>query len=123
MTTGTHVLIVDDEAGFRELMRRYLEAAGYEVRAATDGLDAWERLRAERFALLVSDVDMPRLDGCGLTEKIRADAALKDLPVILVTSLASPADRERGVRAGADAYIIKGAFDQDTLLAAVRQLI
>lgn len=66
---------------------------------------------------------MPRLDGCGLTEKIRADEKLKHLPVILVTSREAPADRERGIRAGADAYIIKGAFDQDTLLAAVRQLI
>jgi two-component system, chemotaxis family, sensor kinase CheA len=117
------ILVADDSITTRTLEKNILEAAGYQVRAAADGLEAWNRLNEEPFALLVSDVDMPRLDGCGLTERVRADAKLKHLPIILVTARDSQADRERGIRAGADAYIVKGAFDQDTLLAAVRQLI
>jgi two-component system chemotaxis sensor kinase CheA len=122
-TARPRILVADDSITTRTLEKNILEAAGYEVRAAADGQEAWSRLQEESFSLLVSDVDMPRLDGCGLTEKIRADEKLKNLPVILVTSRDSKEDRERGVRAGADAYIIKGAFDQDALLSAVRQLI
>jgi two-component system chemotaxis sensor kinase CheA len=99
------------------------------VRTVADGLEAWQTLQNEGcapaglFSLLVSDVSMPRLDGFELTTKVRGDAGLKNLPVVLVTSLDSRADRERGVQVGADAYITKGAFDQDSLLEAIRRLI
>ncbi len=117
------ILIADDSITTRTLEKNILEAAGYQVRAASDGMEAFEILQAGGIDLLVSDVNMPRVDGFELTEKVRADQRFKNLPVILVTSLASREDRERGISAGADAYIVKGAFDQDTLLATIRQLI
>ena len=123
------VLIADDSITTRTLEKNILTAAGYQVRLAADGAEAWSLLQKEgiapegTFHLLVSDVNMPQLDGLGLTAKVRADKKLRELPVILVTSLASPQDRERGLEVGANAYITKGEFDQDTLLTIVRQLI
>jgi two-component system chemotaxis sensor kinase CheA len=99
------------------------------VRTVADGMEAWLALQSEgcapagAFSLLVSDIAMPRLDGFDLTTKVRADGRTKHLPVILVTSLDSGEDRERGIQAGADAYIVKGAFDQDNLLDTIRRLI
>jgi two-component system chemotaxis sensor kinase CheA len=92
------------------------------VEVAVDGAEALDKLRAGRFDLVVSDVEMPRLDGIGLTEAIRRDPALAQLPVVLVTSLASAADRERGAEAGANAYIVKSSFDQGDLLGAIAEL-
>lgn len=107
----------------RTMEKNILEAAGYQVRVAADGVEAWTVLQSEPCQLLISDINMPRMDGFALTEKVRADEALKSLPIILVTSLDSREDRERGIWAGADAYIVKGAFDQDVLLSTIRQLI
>ncbi|MEJ5198945.1 MAG: hybrid sensor histidine kinase/response regulator, partial [Anaerolineae bacterium] len=123
------IMVVDDSITTRTLEKNILEAAGYAVRAYADGLEAWNALQSEGIApdglfdLIVSDVAMPRLDGFELTARVRADQRLKNLPIILVTSLDSQEDRERGVRVGADAYIVKAAFDQDTLLATIRRLI
>jgi two-component system, chemotaxis family, sensor kinase CheA len=117
------VLVVDDSAVTRTLEKGILEAAGYQVRVAPDGAAALELLRREPCDLVVTDVEMPRLDGFALTAEVRADDRLRDLPVVLVTSLASEDDRRRGVEAGADAYIVKGAFDQDRLLETIRRLI
>jgi len=100
-----------------------LEAAGYRVKTSVNGLDAWTNLTAEPFDLLVSDIEMPGLGGFDLTAKVRADRALSGLPVILITSLGSPADRERGVDVGANAYIVKDSFDQSDLLRIVGHLI
>src|SRR5207244_10470699 len=100
-----------------------LETAGYRVRVASDGLEAWSLLVTEPVDLVVSDVAMPRMDGFQLTAKLRTEERLKDLPVILVTSLDSLEDRERGVEAGADAYIVKGAFNQEGLLDTIRRLL
>ena len=90
---------------------------------ASDGLDAWSKMQSESCDLVVSDVMMPELDGFGLTRKIRSDERFKHLPVILVTSLNRTQDREQGMNAGADAYIVKSAFDQDKLLEVVQRLI
>ncbi|MBI4786546.1 MAG: hybrid sensor histidine kinase/response regulator [Chloroflexi bacterium] len=123
------ILVADDSITTRTLEKNVLEAAGYRVRVVADGLEAWTLLQGNAQALdggvrlLVSDVNMPRLDGFELTSRIRADDKLKNLPVILVTSLSSREDRERGILVGADAYIVKSSFDQDSLLATVRQLI
>ena len=117
------VLVVDDSAVTRTLEKGILEAAGYQVRVAPDGAAALELLRREPCDLVVTDVEMPRLDGFALTAEVRSDDRLRDLPVVLVTSLASEDDRRRGVEAGADAYIVKGAFDQDRLLETIRRLI
>jgi two-component system chemotaxis sensor kinase CheA len=117
------VLIADDSITTRMLYKNILESAGYQVRVACDGQDAWEQLQHGGCQLLISDCEMPRLDGFGLTAKVRGDDRLKDLPVILITSLDSQQDKERGARAGADAYVVKNLFDQEKLLTAIGQLI
>ncbi|MEN3356226.1 MAG: two-component system, chemotaxis family, sensor kinase CheA [Mycobacteriales bacterium] len=120
------ILVVDDSITTRTLEKNVLEAAGYRVQTAADGLAAWGILRAAgRDAdvdLVVSDIEMPGLDGLELTGRIRADARLQALPVVLVTSRESREDRERGAQAGADAYIVKGGFDQNRLLDTIRRL-
>ena len=117
------VLVVDDSITSRTLEQSVLKGAGYEVSTAVDGMDAWNALERTTFALVVSDVEMPRLDGIGLCERMRADARTARIPVILVTSLDQPEHRARGLEAGADAYIAKSSFDQQDLLDTVRLLL
>ncbi|MDQ4025762.1 MAG: response regulator [Actinomycetota bacterium] len=117
------ILVADDSITTRTLERNILRSAGYEVVVAADGAEAWKLLQQGGCDLVVSDVDMPKMGGFELTQRIRADVRLRDLPVVLVTSLDDPADRERGVQAGADAYIVKGSFDQDRLLSTIRRLL
>jgi two-component system, chemotaxis family, sensor kinase CheA len=117
------ILVVEDSITARGLLRGILESAGYRVRTAVDGMEAWSALHLEPFDLVVSDVEMPRMNGFDLTSRIRADKRLADLPVVLVTALESREDRERGVNAGANAYILKGGFEQNMLLEAVRRLV
>jgi two-component system chemotaxis sensor kinase CheA len=117
------VLVVDDSITTRTMEKNLLEAAGYQVKVAVDGIDAWTLLKSEEFDLVVSDVDMPRMDGLDLTAKIRADQKLGDLPVVLVTALESREDKERGIEVGANAYIVKSSFDQSNLLEIIRRLI
>ncbi len=117
------LLVVDDSLTSRMLLQNILEAANYEVTTAVDGVAALTCLKIEEFDLIVSDVEMPRMDGFTLTENIRADTKLQDLPLILVTSLGSREDRERGVAAGANAYIVKGEFDQNNLLQVIERLL
>ena len=117
------VLVVDDSITTRTMEKNLLEAAGYEVRVAVDGIDAWTLLRTERFDIVVSDVDMPRMDGFDLTARVRADPTLADLPVVLVTALESREDKERGIEVGADAYVVKSSFDQSNLLEIIRRLV
>jgi two-component system chemotaxis sensor kinase CheA len=116
------VLVVDDSITTRTMEKNLLEAAGYRVRVAVDGIDAWTVLKSEAFDLVVSDVDMPRMDGFDLTVRIRGDKQLSDLPVILVTALESREDKERGIDVGANAYIVKSSFDQSNLLEIIRRL-
>lgn len=117
------VLVAEDSITSRVLLRNILESAGFSVLVAVDGVDALTTLKTEPVALLVSDVDMPRMNGFDLTVRIRADAKLADLPVVLVTALDSREDRERGIDVGANAYIVKSSFDQSNLLEVVRRLI
>ena len=117
------ILVVDDSITSRTLEQSVLTAAGYDVVTAVDGAEGWRTIERQEIALVVSDVEMPHLDGIGLCERIRANPRTAALPVILVTSLDEPAQRERGLEAGADAYITKSSFDQDTLLDTVRMLI
>jgi two-component system, chemotaxis family, sensor kinase CheA len=116
------ILIVEDSITSRMLLKGILESAGYDVKTAVDGIDAFTALRAERFDGVVSDVEMPRLNGFDLTARIRADRALAQLPVVLVTALESREDRERGIDVGANAYLVKSSLDQSNLLEALRRL-
>lgn len=117
------ILLVEDSIPIRTQMKRILEAAGYEVTAAVDGVDGFNKLRADTFKAVVSDVQMPNLDGLGFTAKLRQQREYKDLPVILVTTLASEEDKRQGTEAGANAYITKGDFEQGVLLDTLRRLI
>lgn len=118
------VLVVDDSVTTRQLERTILEAAGYEVVVTHDGEAAWEILCSHaRFDAVVSDVEMPRLDGFQLLARVRATARLARLPVLLVTALSQPADRQRALDLGASAYVVKSRFDQDELLETLQQLL
>lgn len=117
------LLVVEDSITARMLLKNILESAGYRVKTAVDGLEGWTALKSEPFDLVVSDIQMPRLDGFQLTAKIRGDRELGELPVILVTSLVSREDRERGIDVGANAYIVKRDFDQSNLLEVIHRLI
>ena len=102
---------------------RILDGAGYEVVSAVDGQQAWAKLSTRAFDAVVTDVLMPKLDGLGLTARIRSDARYAALPIILLTSLSSDEDKRRGLNAGADAYLTKSAFDQQVLLDCLTRLI
>ena len=117
------LLVVDDALTVRELQRTILERAGFEVTVACDGVEALAQLANESFDLVLTDVEMPRMDGFELTERIRAHPSLGNVAVLILTSLASDTDRRRGMEAGADGYIVKSAFDEQSLLAAVDRLV
>lgn len=121
--TMSEILVVDDSITTRTLEKSILEATGYKVRLSTDGLDALEQLRRKPADLVIADVEMPRMDGFGLLQAVRGDPELKDIPLILVTSRDDPADRQKGLTLGAQAYIIKQRFDQRDLLAAIEQIL
>lgn len=121
--TAKSILVAEDSITTRTLLKNILEFAGYRVKTAVDGAEALATLGTEEFDLLVSDVDMPRMSGFDLTAKIRADKRLSELPVVLVTSLESREDRERGIDVGANAYIVKNSFDQGNLLEVIHRLI
>ncbi len=120
---GTLILVVDDSINTREIAKSILEAHGYAVETAEDGQEAFEKTRDTFYDLIITDVEMPRLDGFSLTERLRADQRYLSVPIIIVTSLEKEADRKRGILAGADAYIVKQAFDQSNLLDTIRNLI
>lgn len=117
------ILVVEDSITSRALLKNILESAGYHVTTAVDGIDAYTTLKTATFDLIVSDVEMPRMDGFDLTAKVRADKQFGDLPVVLVTALESREHRERGIDVGANAYIVKSSFDQSNLLEVIRRLI
>lgn len=127
--TKAHILVVDDSITTRTLEKSILESHGYRVTLCVDGLEALERLTAADNGegvgvdLIVSDVEMPRMDGFALLQAVKADRRTAEIPVVLVTSRASDEDRERGLTLGADAYIVKSRFDQNELLAGIRRLL
>ena len=117
------ILVVDDSITTRTLERSILEAHGYQVRVAVDGLEALEQLRANPSDLVIADVQMPRMDGFTLVAEIKKDPSLAKIPVIIVSSLERREEQERGLELGADAYIVKRKFDQQELLDAIRQIL
>ncbi len=121
--TRKRILVVDDSITTRSLERSILEAVGYEVSVAVDGAEAWRLLREESADLVVTDVDMPIMNGFELTENIRHSEDFWELPVILVTGLSSDEDKARGIEVGASAYLVKSDFDQASLLETVSQLM
>ena len=117
------ILVVEDSITSRMLLKNILESAGYRVSTAIDGIDGFTQLKEGSFLAVVSDVEMPRMNGFDLTKKIREDEELSDMPVVLVTSLSKREDKEKGIDVGANAYIIKSSFDQSNLLEILERLI
>lgn len=117
------VLVVDDSLTVRELQRKLLLNRGYDVAVAVDGMDGWNALRSEDFDLLITDIDMPRMDGIELVSLLRRDNRLQSLPVMVVSYKDREEDRRRGLDAGADYYLAKASFHDDALLDAVVELI
>lgn len=117
------ILLVDDSATTRTLEKSILESAGFEIVTAVDGAQGWKLLQEQGADLVVSDVEMPNMTGFELTQAVRGSKRFRELPVILLTSLDSEQDHARGLESGADAYLVKSAFDQSSLLETIRQLL
>ncbi len=117
------VLVVDDSLTVREMERKLLQARGFDVTVAVDGMDGWNAVRSGEYDLVITDVDMPRMDGIELVTLIKQDNRLHKLPVMIVSYKDRPEDRARGISAGADYYLTKGSFHDETLLDAVGDLI
>jgi two-component system chemotaxis sensor kinase CheA len=117
------ILVVEDSITSRTMLKNVLETSGYKVITAIDGLEGFTKARSGEFDLILSDVDMPVINGFEFTAKIREDLKLNKMPVILLTSLESREDRERGIEVGANAYILKSSFDQGCLLEVIKKLI
>ena len=106
----------------RMLLKNVLELGGYQVTTAVDGLDAWQRLQTDKFTVVVSDIEMPRMNGFELTEKIRNSKKMVNLPVVLVTSRESDQDKAHGIEVGANAYLPKSSFDSSHLLEVIQHI-
>jgi len=117
------ILVIDDSITSRSLIKNIVESADYIVETAVDGIDAFTKALIGEFDLIVSDIDMPRMNGFELTAKIRKDKKLTELPIVLVTALETREDREHGIDVGANAYIVKSSFDQSDLLEVIRKLL
>lgn len=121
--TRKRVLVVDDSLTVRELERKLIESGGYAVEVAVDGMDGWNAVRSGHFDLVVTDIDMPRMDGIELVSLIKKDARLRTTPVMIVSYKDREEDRRRGLDSGADFYLTKGGFHEEALLQAVVDLI
>ena len=117
------ILVVEDSVGVRELERVILEGAGYLVETAVDGLDGASRLRDEPADLVLSDVEMPGMDGFDLTRTIRRTKGWENVPVVIMTSRGEDHARQAGLDAGCSAYLLKNEFDQEQLVSTVRRLV
>jgi two-component system chemotaxis sensor kinase CheA len=121
--TKKRLLVAEDSVTTRTLEKSILEAAGYEVAAASDGAEAWQLLQEKGADLVLADIEMPRMDGFALVEAIRSSKRFRDLPVVLLTALESEEQKTRGIEVGANAYLLKSAFDQRNLLETIEQLL
>jgi len=120
---GQRILVVDDSLNTREIEREILEAHGYRVTLAEDGLDGWQKALGGHFDAVITDVDMPGLDGFSLTARLRGHDQYRSTPIVIVTSRQKPEDKQRGIQVGADAYIVKGDFNQSSLVDTLMNLL
>lgn len=122
-TVPKNILVAEDSITIRTLLRNFIENAGFTVKTAVDGLEAYNFLQNEHFDLVVSDIEMPRMNGFELTAKIRDEKKYTDLPVILVTALETADDKQRGLDVGANAYIVKSSFEKSILIETIQRLL
>jgi CheY-like chemotaxis protein len=120
---GYRVLVVDDSLNTREIEKDVLEAWGYRVTLAEDGLDGLRKARAGEFDAVLTDVEMPNMDGFTLTARLREEEKYRDTPIVIITSREKEEDKRRGIQVGADAYIVKGDFEQGSLVDTLRSLL
>jgi two-component system chemotaxis sensor kinase CheA len=120
--TELRILVVDDSSTIRELEKGILLTAGYSVDEAVDGVDALAKVKKFKYDLMLVDIQMPRMDGLAFTKRIKGDSDFADIPIIIMTTLEKDEDKRRGIEAGADAYMVKKAFDQANLLSVIEQL-
>ncbi len=118
-----HVLVVDDSLNTREIEKDVLEAHGYQITLAEDGLDGLRKAQSANFDAVLTDVEMPNMDGFTLTERLRQEENYRDKPIVIITSREKEEDKRRGIQVGADAYIVKGDFDQSGLVDTLRNLL
>lgn len=116
------ILLVEDSITTRELEKSILESCGYQVRIATDGMEGLKMAGESEVDIIVTDVEMPRMNGFQMIQKIKENKRLKDLPVIIVTSLEKEEEKKKGMEVGADAYIVKASFDQSNLINTIESL-
>jgi len=120
---GSRLLIADDSLTTRTLLRNIMISAGYDVETAIDGVDAWNKALTMKFDCIMSDIEMPNMNGWEFCERVKRDARLADTPIVLVTSLSREDERRRGLELGADAYVVKGLFNETQLLETVERLV
>jgi len=120
---AAHILVVDDSLNTREIEKDVLEASGYQVTTAEDGIDGWHKANAEQFDAILTDVEMPGMDGFTLTQRLRQDDKFQHIPIIIITSREKEQDKLRGIEVGADAYIVKGDFEQSSLIDTLHNLL
>ena len=123
LSSGPKVLLVEDSPTVRMMARKALVGAGYRVTEAKDGAEAWSHIRSRHFDAVVSDIEMPNLNGIELTKKVRALAEYRDIPIILITSLNSVETRKAGLEAGASAYLEKSTIDQGAFFTILERLL
>ncbi len=123
VATKNKLLLVEDSIIIRTQMQRLLKTAGYDVTIAENGLQGWQKVQEQEFNIVLSDVEMPQMNGLEMTTKIRQHSQYAQLPIVLITTLASPEDKRRGKEAGANAYLTKGDFEQELLFQTLNQLI
>ncbi|MFZ4456531.1 MAG: hybrid sensor histidine kinase/response regulator [Bacteroidales bacterium] len=123
VTVQKRILVAEDSITIRTLLRNFIENAGFAVKTAVDGQEAYNFLQNEAFDLVVSDIEMPRMNGFELTAKIREDRKYADLPIILVTALETDDDKQRGMQVGANAYIVKSSFEKSNLIETIQRLL
>ena len=118
-----HILVVEDSVSTRDIEKSILESYGYKVDIASDGIEGWEKTRKIRYDLIITDIEMPRMNGFALTEKLRQEENYQHVPIIIVSSRDQEEDKRKGIQVGADAYIVKGGFEQSNLLSTIQSLI
>ena len=117
------VLIAEDSITIRSMLRNIVESAGFEVATAVDGMEALSKLKNERIDIVVSDIEMPNMNGFELTRNIKEHPEYNEIPVILVTALESQSDMKKGMDAGADAYIVKSSFEKSNLVETIKRFL
>jgi len=122
-TRKRSLLIADDSLTTRTLLRNIMISAGYDVETAVDGIDAWNKVQLRSFDCIMSDIEMPNMNGWEFCERLKRDGRLADTPLVLITSLSKDEERRRGLDLGADAYIVKGLFNETQLLETVERLV